>query len=161
MKVRRSIVAAGAAVVLGTTGALVLPAVASAHDAVHTLKYIAVANKTIAFTSTTFGIQDTDINGTGKIIGFDDVYVTVPGTNTARGNAAIDITGGFLYVTLTTTNGSKTFSGKVTGGPGRSRERPARSPARPSATRRGQSRLFTAKARQPGASARPRSAPEA
>ena len=79
MKVRRSIVAAGAAVVLGTTGALVLPAVANAHDAVHTLKYIAVANKTIAFTSTTFGIQDTDVNGTGKIIGFDDVYVTVTG----------------------------------------------------------------------------------
>src|SRR5215469_12150600 len=35
-------------------GGACAPRVASAHDAVHTLKYIAVANKTIAFTSTTF-----------------------------------------------------------------------------------------------------------
>ena len=45
MKVRRSIAAAGAAVVLGTTGALPLPAVASASSATHTLKFTAVQVK--------------------------------------------------------------------------------------------------------------------
>ena len=42
MKIRTSIIAAGAAVVLGTTGAFVLPAVASAHNATTTLKFTAV-----------------------------------------------------------------------------------------------------------------------
>jgi hypothetical protein len=36
MKIRRSIVAAGAAAVLGGTAALLIPAAASAHDATHT-----------------------------------------------------------------------------------------------------------------------------
>ncbi len=42
MKFRRSIAATGAAVVLGGTGALVLPAIASAHSATTTLKFTAV-----------------------------------------------------------------------------------------------------------------------
>jgi hypothetical protein len=33
-------------------------------------------------------------------------------------NAAFDIKGGLLYGTVTTTNGGKTFTGKVTGGTG-------------------------------------------
>jgi hypothetical protein len=118
MKVRRSIVAAGAAVVLGTTGALVLPAVASAHNASHTLKFTAVANKHVVFTSSTFGMQETDVSSTGKTIGFDDVYVKITGTNTATANVALDVKGGFLYGVITTTDGGKTFHGKVTGGTG-------------------------------------------
>jgi hypothetical protein len=118
MKVRRSIAAAGAAVVLGTTGALVLPAVAGAHVASTTLKFTAVTNKHVTFTRSTFGMQETDVSSTGKTIGFDDVYVTLTGTNTATANVALDVKGGFLYGVVTTTDGGKTFSGKVTGGTG-------------------------------------------
>src|SRR2546429_1892478 len=74
MKLRTSLAAAGAAVVLGTTGALVLPAVASAHGTTHTLKFIAVQKGTVSFTRATGGIQDTDVNTTGKTIGFDMLY---------------------------------------------------------------------------------------
>jgi hypothetical protein len=118
MKVRRSIVAAGAAVVLGTTGALVLPAVATAHNPSHTLKFTAVTKSRVTFTKTTFGMQETDVNSTGKTIGFDDVYITTTGRNTATANVALDVKGGFLYGVVTTTNGGKTFAGKVTGGTG-------------------------------------------
>jgi hypothetical protein len=118
MKVRRSIVAAGAAVVLGTTGALVLPAVAGAHTASTTLKFTAVTKASVKFTSSTFGLQETDVNSTGKTIGFDDVYIKNTGANSATANVALDTKGGFLYGVVTTTDGGKTFKGKVTGGTG-------------------------------------------
>jgi hypothetical protein len=118
MKVRRSIAAAAAAAVLGMTGALLLPAVASAHSISHTLKLISVEVKSVTFTKTTFGVQDTDANTAGKTIGFDDLYVTITGRNSATADVAFDFKGGFLYGTLTTSNGSTTFSGKVTGGTG-------------------------------------------
>ena len=65
MKVRTSLAAAGAAVVLGTTGALVVPAAASAHSGTHTLKFIAVQKATASFTKVTAGIQETDLNAAG------------------------------------------------------------------------------------------------
>jgi hypothetical protein len=49
MNIRRSIVAATAAVVLGGTAALVLPAVASAHSATSTLKFTATEHKNISW----------------------------------------------------------------------------------------------------------------
>ena len=52
MRVRRSIIAAGAAVILGTTGTLA-PAAASAHGATHTLTFTSVARKFVHFTKTT------------------------------------------------------------------------------------------------------------
>ena len=117
MKIRTSIAAAGAAAVLGTSVALVLPAVASAHNASHTLKFTAVTNKSITFTRTTFGNQETDVS-TGKTIGFDDVYFTVTGAKKGTATVAFDLKGGFLYGTAITTNKGKTFAGKVTGGTG-------------------------------------------
>lgn len=118
MKVRRSIVAAGAVVVLGTTGALVLPAVASAHNASHTLKFTAVSKKSVGFTSTTSGGQETDVSSAGKIIGFDDVYAKLTGTDTATANVALDVKGGFLYGVLTFIDAGMIITGKVTGGTG-------------------------------------------
>ena len=118
MKIRTSIASAVAAVVLGTTGALVLPAVASAHSASTTLKFTAVTKARVTFTSTTFGGQETDVNSTGKTIGFDDVYLTVTGKSSLMLNVALDTKGGFLYGVATSTNGGKTFSGTVTGGTG-------------------------------------------
>jgi len=117
MKIRTTIAAAGAAVVLGSAAALALPAVASAHPAAHTLKFTAVHVKSVPFTSTNFGAQDTDVNSTGKTIGFDDLNVTFMGQS-GSGHVALDIKGGFLYGTIATTNAGKTFTGKVTGGTG-------------------------------------------
>ena len=93
-----------------------LPAVAGAHVASTTLKFTAVTTKHVTFTRSTFGMQETDVSSTGKTIGFDDVYVTLTGTNTATANVALDVKGGFLYGVVTTTDGGKTFSGKVTRG---------------------------------------------
>jgi hypothetical protein len=118
MKLRTSLAAAAAAIVLGTTGALVLPAVASAHNASTTLKLTAVKVNSHPFTKTTSARQETDVNSAGKTIGFDDTYFTSTGKNSGTVNVAFDIKGGFLYGTVTTTNGGKTFSGKVTGGTG-------------------------------------------
>jgi hypothetical protein len=47
MKLRASLAAIGATAVLGTAGALALPAAASAHSTTHTLKFISVTQKSI------------------------------------------------------------------------------------------------------------------
>ncbi len=119
MKLRTSLTAAGAAVVLGTAGALVLPAVASAHSATTTLKFIAVQKATVSFTTATQGTQDTDVNTAGKTVGFDMLYAKVTSSSSAAVNATIDTKGGFLYGTFTVNlkTGAVT-NGKVTGGTG-------------------------------------------
>src|SRR5215469_4785926 len=119
MKLRTSLAAAGAAVVLGTTGAFVLPAVASAHSATHTLKYVAVSKGTVSFTRATGGIQDTDVNAVGKTVGFDILYFKAASASTLAVNTTVDTKGGFLYGTFTFNfkTGAIT-NGKVTGGTG-------------------------------------------
>lgn len=77
-----------------------------------------MAENSVAFTTTTQGVQDTDFNSAGTTIGFDNLYLTFTSTTSASGTATLDIKGGFLYATLATTNGGQTFSGKVTGGTG-------------------------------------------
>jgi hypothetical protein len=119
MKVRTSIIAAGAAAVLGTTGALALPAVASANSATHTLKFISVTKKSVSFTKTTFAQQDTDVNAAGKTVGFDMLYFTATSATSAAVNITGDFSGGFLYGTGTVSLKSGALSnGKVTGGTG-------------------------------------------
>ena len=119
MKIRTSIIAAGAAVALGTTGALVLPAVASAHSSTHTLKFIAVQKASVTFTKTTFGQQETDVNATNKTIGFDEIYLAATSATTAAANVTGDYSGGMLYGTFNVNlkTGALT-NGKVTGGTG-------------------------------------------
>ncbi len=117
MKVRTSIIAAGAAAVLGTTGALALPAVASANSATHTLKFISVQKKSVQFTKTAIGQQDTDVNAAGKTVGFDMLYIRFTSATSATVNITGDLSGGFLYGTGR--ESSSGFSnGKVTGGTG-------------------------------------------
>jgi hypothetical protein len=119
MKLRTSLAAAGAAVVLGTTGAFVLPAVASAHSGTHTLKFLAVEKATVGFTRATGGIQDTDVNTLGKKIGFDMLYFAATSPSSVAVNYTLDTKGGFLYGTFTfhPRTGVVT-NGKVTGGTG-------------------------------------------
>ena len=119
MKLRTSLTAAGAAVVLGTTGAFLLPAVASAHSGTHTLKFTAVQKGTVSFGSAAEGIQDTDVNAANKTVGFDMLYVSVTSTSSATANVTVDTNGGFLYGTfnINLKTGAIT-NGKVTGGTG-------------------------------------------
>lgn len=117
MRVRRSITAAGAAVVLGTSGALA-PAAASAHSAAHTLTFTSVARKFVSFTKTTGAEQDTDVSAAGKIIGFDDANFAI-GKATSRAGIAFVLDGGFLYGSLTISRSTGAARGPVTGGTGR------------------------------------------
>ncbi len=119
MKLRTSLAAIGAAVVLGSTGALALPAVASAHSETHTLKFVSVTNKSIRLTKTSGAQQDTDVNAAGKTVGFDMLYFAAASASTGAVNATIDTVGGFLYGTLTDNlkTGAIT-NGKVSGGTG-------------------------------------------
>jgi hypothetical protein len=118
MKGRRSAIAVGAAVILGTTGALVVPAVASAHNTTHTLKFTSVEKKSIEFTKTTGGQQDTDLSSKGKTTGFDMLYFTAASATSDTVNITVDTTGGFLYGTATISFKTGQASGKVTGGTG-------------------------------------------
>jgi hypothetical protein len=120
MKVRTSIAAAGAAVVLAGTGALLLPAVASAHSTTHTLKFTAVTvTPQTFFTKTSAGQAEKDVNSAGKVIGYDVVNVEFnPTTNTASGGVTLSTNGGFLYGALKFTSTSSVVHGTVTGGTG-------------------------------------------
>ena len=119
MKLRTSLAAAGAAVVLGTTGAFVLPAVASAHSSTHTLKFTSVQKGTVGFTSATGGIQDTDVNTLNKTVGFDMLYFKGISSTSVAVNLTVDTKGGFLYGTFTfNPKTGVVTNGKVTGGTG-------------------------------------------
>lgn len=118
MKGRRSIIAVGAAVMLGTTGALVVPAVASAHSATHTLKFTSVEKKSIQFTKASGAQQDTDVNSRGKTIGFDMLNFGKASATSAAVNITVDTKGGFLYCSGTISFKTGKASGKVTGGTG-------------------------------------------
>ena len=119
MKVRTSIAAAGAAAVLAGTGALMLPAVASAHSTTHTLKFTATSLGQAIFSKTAGGTAEKDVNSTGKTIGFDVIHIHFnPKTQQRSGGVTLDTKGGFLYGTLKFTNGSPVITGTVTGGTG-------------------------------------------
>jgi hypothetical protein len=116
MKVHRFIAAVGGTALIGT-GAFLLPAAASPHSAIHTLKFTAVTQKSANFSKTTFGQDEKDVSA-GKVIGFDTIYGKFnPKTNTAKGGVTLDTNGGFLYGTLNFSNSPVTH-GKVTGGTG-------------------------------------------
>jgi hypothetical protein len=118
LKIRTSLAAAGAAALLGA-GALVLPAVASASSATHTLKFISVTKASTMFSKSAGGQQDTDVNTAGKTVGFDMLYFTAVSATNGNVNVTVDTNGGFLYGTLTVNfkTGAIT-NGKVTGGTG-------------------------------------------
>jgi hypothetical protein len=119
MTIRTSIAAAGAAVVLAGAGAVLLPAVASAHSTTHTLKFTSVTQKAIGFGKASGANQDTDVNAAGKTVGFDMIYFAATSPTTGTINITVDTNGGFLYGTGTINPNTGVFSnGKVTGGTG-------------------------------------------
>jgi len=118
MKIRRSILAAAAAVVLGGTGAVVLPAVASAHSATTTLKFTATEHKVVSWLLiNSFIYHDTITNSRGRGIGFADIYFVNQNCCTVTADVAFALRGGLLHGSFAT-NGGPQFSGTVTGGTG-------------------------------------------
>jgi len=117
MRIRRSITAAAAAAALGTAGALLAPAAASAHNATQTLTFTSVAKNFVSYSTTTLAEQDTDLSTAGKIIGFDEVTITL-GTTTNTADIVFALDGGLLDGTLTINRSAGTATGPVTGGTG-------------------------------------------
>ena len=118
MTIRTSIAAAGAAVVLAGAGAVLVPAIASAHSTTHTLKFTAVSLKQANFSKTDGGTTEQDVNSAGKTIGFDVInFAFNPTTNTGTVNVALSTHGGILYGALKPSNGP-IIKGTVTGGTG-------------------------------------------
>jgi hypothetical protein len=117
LNIRTSIAAAGAVALLGA-GAVVVPAVASASSATHTLKFISVTKNSVMFKASG-AQQDTDVNAAGKTIGFDMLYFAATSATSAKVNITGALNGGFLYGTGTVNLKTGAFSnGKVTGGTG-------------------------------------------
>lgn len=117
MKVRSSVTALGAAAILGGTCTLAVPTLASARPVTHTLRFTSVTERSINFSQSTGGQQDRDVNGKGKVIGFDELYIAFNlKTGVGKGNVIIVTKGGTVSGTLTLTQSS--ISGKVTGGTG-------------------------------------------
>ena len=118
MKVRSSVIALGAAALLGGTGAIAVPALASSQVASHTLKFTSVIEKSIKLGQSAGGQEDRDFNASGKVIGFDELYMSFDlSTGVGTGNVAVVTKGGILYGKLKVTQTS--ISGKVTGGTGK------------------------------------------
>jgi hypothetical protein len=118
MKVRRSVLAA-AAVAVSTTGALVLPAVASAQSATHTLKVISVTGKTVVFGKSAAAQQDSDVNSAGQATGFDLLHFTLSSGSSGTVKLVVDGRAGFLYGTAGINLKTGVVShGRVTGGTG-------------------------------------------
>ena len=46
---------------------------------------------------TQIGVQTTDTNTAGKIIGFDEIYVKAISATSGAANATVDTSGGMLY----------------------------------------------------------------
>lgn len=118
MKARSGIAALGVAALIGGTGAMVVPAIASAHTTSHTLTFTSVTERSVDLSKTSNAQQDRDVVK-GKVIGFDELYSTFnPKTGSAKGNVALDIKGGILYGTLSF-GPSAAVTGRVTGGTGK------------------------------------------
>jgi len=117
MKLRSYLAAVGAAGLVGL-GGYALPALAGTSWTTHTLKFISVTDKTLVLSSTTAAQQDTDVIKSGKVIGFDMLYLTFNAkASTGSGTFAFCTHGGMLMGTLRLTKTGAT--GAVTGGTGK------------------------------------------
>ena len=111
------VAAASAALTLaGVSPSFASPAVKPA-TASHTLKFISVEKASVQLSKTMFAQQDTDVSSTGKVIGYDELYVATISAKAGDGWVTLDVDGGFLYATfkLNLATGAIT-GGKVTGG---------------------------------------------
>ena len=117
MKARTYLAVAAAAGLIGL-GAFTLPAMAGTSSTTHTLKFISVTKKTLVLSKTTAAQQDTDVTKSGKVIGFDMLYLTFNAkTQTGSGDFSFCTRGGMMMGTLRLTKTGAT--GSITGGTGK------------------------------------------
>jgi hypothetical protein len=119
----RTTIAAGAVVLLAAGGTALIPLVASAHTEApaaktHTIKFTALQQKMVTFSSSTGAAAENDVNAKGTVIGFDILYFTF-NAKTGAGTVTVAFTtnGGMLYGTAAATE-SPVTRGKITGGTG-------------------------------------------
>ena len=116
MKLRTYLAASSAAGLVGL-GAFVVPAMAGTSWTTHTLSFVSVTKDTLAISKTTVAQQDTDVIKSGKVIGFDLVYLTGnPKTGKGTGNFSFVTRGGFIDGSFRFTKTGAT--GAITGGTG-------------------------------------------
>ena len=115
----RPIIGAGVAAAAIAGGAFAVPALASPHATSHTMTFTSVTKASVGFSETSVGVQQTDVNKAGKVIGFDEVYGMAISASSADNYFTLVTKGGLLYgtYTLNLVNG-KVSDGKVTGGTG-------------------------------------------
>jgi len=119
MKLLTSIIGAGVAAAVVAGGAFAVPALASPHAAAHTMTFISVTKASIGFGETSAGVQQTDVNKAGKVVGFDETYGVAVSASAVDNYLTLDTNGGLLYgtYTLNLVTG-KISDGKVSGGTG-------------------------------------------
>jgi len=115
MKIRTTMAGAAVAAIVGT-GAFVLPAAASASTTIHTLRFTAETKSSASFSGSAEAEQDTDVNGAGKVMGYDMLYIKLVSSTSADLNITVDVSGGMLYGTAKLNNKGMVVDGKVTGG---------------------------------------------
>ena len=100
-------------------GAFAVPALASPHAVAHTMTFISVTKASIGFGGTSAGVQQTDVNEAGKVVGFDETYGVAVSARAVDNDLTLDTNGGLLYgtYTLNLVTG-KISDGKVSGGTG-------------------------------------------
>jgi hypothetical protein len=117
MKIRTTMAGAAAAAIVGT-GAFVLPGIASASTTTHTLKFTAETKGSAALSNSAEAEQDTDVNGAGKVVGYDIIYVKLVSPTSADLNITVAVNGGMLYGTAKLNGKGMVTNGRVTGGTG-------------------------------------------
>jgi hypothetical protein len=104
-------------------GLALTPLAASAHVAApavkkHVYSFLSLTKGQVGFTKTTGGEQDTDVNAKGKVIGYDELYLSFnPKANTGIFYITVVASGGFLYASAAAGSGPVN-KGTITGGTG-------------------------------------------
>ena len=99
--------------------ALASPHAASSHAASHMMSFTAVTKASVGFSDASAGVQQTDVNKAGKVVGFDETYGVAVSASAVDNYLTLDTNGGLLYgtYTLNLVTG-KISDGKVSGGTG-------------------------------------------
>ncbi|MGD0705913.1 MAG: hypothetical protein ABSA02_39285 [Trebonia sp.] len=119
MKHRIAIAAIATTAALGGACAFLVPA-ASASTAAksHTVTFTSVEEAVHNYSQTVSSQQDKDVNGSGKVIGYDMLYsVFNPKTETAELTFAAILNGGFVYG-VANASSNPVSHGTITGGTG-------------------------------------------
>jgi hypothetical protein len=119
MKHRIAIPAIAMTAALGGACAFLVPAASAstAHKS-HTITFTSVEEAAHNYSQTSNSQQDKDVNGSGKVIGYDMLYsVFNPKTETAKLTFTAVLNGGFVYG-VANASSNPVSHGTITGGTG-------------------------------------------